>query len=78
MPEEVSSDAISEVALKMFSADEVTKMSKTSKVKLTRRIRWMLEDGVEFDQKTLNDTRASLERTALHPALAPLPSSSQD
>ena len=78
MPEEVSPKDISEVALKMFSASEVQKMSKNSRAAVARRVRWMLEDGVKFDQKTLNETRASLEQTALHPALAPLPNVFQD
>ena len=78
MPEEVSPKDISEVALKMFSADEVLKMSENSQAALARRVQWMLEDGVKFDQKTLNETRASLEQTALHPALAPLPNVFQD
>jgi len=59
-------------------ADEVLKMSENSRVALARRVQWMLEDGVKFDQKTLNETRASLEQTALHPALAPLPNVFQD
>jgi len=71
MAEEVSSETISEIVLQMFSADEVEKMSDGSVAKAARRVEWMLEDGIEFDQKTLNETRASLERTALHPALAP-------
>lgn len=78
MPEEVSPKDISEVALQMFSANELLKMGEQSRVAVGRRVRWMLEDGVKFDQKTLNETRASLERTALHPALAPLPKVFQD
>ena len=43
MTEEVSSETISEVALQIFSADEVEKMSDGSAAKAARRVEWMLE-----------------------------------
>ena len=78
MSDKEPSKVIAEIAFKMFSRAEVQNMSKNSKAALARRIEWMLRDGHKFDKKTLRETRASLEKTTLHPALAPLPQASED
>jgi biotin operon repressor len=60
----VTAERIIEIASQMLSKRELQSMSKYGKAAVSQHIRQMLEAGVEFDQKTLNLTKAELEREA--------------
>ena len=74
----ISSKDILELALKLFSEDELRAMSDQSMAAVERRATWLLEDGVEMTPERVAHHRRTLEMSHLSPALRTLQRGLQD
>jgi hypothetical protein len=72
VPVTISSKKVTEVVLKMFSAQELSKMTRPTLSALARRAQVLREDKVELTPEVLREQRRQLEMSHLSPALRSL------
>ena len=67
--EQVLQEDILAAADQVFSREELTKMSRDSRIAVFSRLKWVLQENPNPTVEELQRHRQTLEMTALHPAL---------
>ena len=69
MTDEVSQNAISAAASRMFTTDELAAMSREQRIPIMHRLSWVLKDTPNPTDEELQRHRNELLMTHLYPAL---------
>ncbi|MBT5238993.1 MAG: hypothetical protein HOL61_00230 [Rhodospirillaceae bacterium] len=77
MTDEISQNAISAAASRMFSEDELAQMSRPSRIAVGQRLEWVLKENPNPTDEELAQHRSELMNSHLHPAITAVQDSGQ-